>query len=105
MQITEAFSVVVQLADKLGVKKINEIEGCWEVDINEKWSLALNGHREPTKDSHGCEVPPFQMAVTYNGCPAGIIGPHGGFIFSGGEDEFIAAVKERLAASNTRLDS
>jgi len=96
MQITEAFSIVMQLAEKLGVRKINEIEGCWEVDVNESWSLSLNGHKESTKDSSGCEVPPFEMSITYNGLPAGIIGPTGGIIFSGGEDDFINAVKERI---------
>jgi hypothetical protein len=94
--IKEAFYEIVMLAERMGVEDINELPGCWECQIDERWWIAVNGHREPAKCSAGPEVPPFTAYVQFNGWPAGIIDPYGGIIAAGdaaNEDAFITALK------------
>lgn len=96
-RIVEAMMRVVELAEKLGVTKINEMDGCWEHQVDEKWWIACNGHQETTRNSHGAEVPPFHVYVEYNGWPAGLINPRQGVIAAGegaNERTFIAALRK-----------
>jgi hypothetical protein len=95
-QISEAMAAVMELAHRRGVTKINELPGCWEIQVDSAWWLAVNGHRETTKCSKGTEVLPFHAYVEFNGWPAGIFNPYGGTMAAGtvaNEDAFIAAVK------------
>lgn len=100
-QVMEAFAKIAKLGCALGVSDIYKLPGCWELQIDDQWWIAMNGHKTPTKDSHGFEVPPFHAAVEYNGWPAGIISPAGGIIAAGScanENTFIAALE---AATHT----
>lgn len=93
--IKEAFSAIAQLAGRLGIEKINEMEGCWEHQVDGLWWIAVNGHTKPLKCSHGAEVPPINCYIEFNGWPAGIIDPFGGIIAAGAaanEDTFIDAL-------------
>jgi hypothetical protein len=104
-QLMEAFARIADLGCALGVRDINKLPGCWEHQIDKQWWIALNGHREPMKDSHGFEVPPFSAAVEYNGWPAGIIDPSGGIIAAGScanENTFIDAL---IAATEKTMGS
>jgi hypothetical protein len=99
MQIAEAYYTVVELAAALGVKKINELEGCWERAVDEQWFVAFNGHKEPMKVSRGATLPPYEIYIEFNGWPAGVIGPDGGIIAAGdaaNEKTFIAALKAAI---------
>lgn len=94
--MTEIFCAIVEHAAALGVRNIGEIAGCWEVELDDAWWFALNGHGEPTKCSKGTEVPPFTVYVEFNGWPAGLVDPHGGVLAAGdaaNEDTFIAAIR------------
>lgn len=96
MPITEAFAEIAALASRMGVRRINEIEGCWETDIDTRWWISVNGHGQTTTNSHGVEVPPFSAYVEFNGWPAGIINPGDGVIAAGdaaNEQAFIEALK------------
>ena len=95
--ISEAFMEIVELAGRLGVSRIDKIPGCWEVDVDGRWWVAVNGHREPTKCSRASTpLEPFEAYVEFNGWPAGGLTPAGGWIAAGGvanEDTFIEALK------------
>lgn len=98
--IPESFYEVVLLAGALGVKRINEIAGCWEPEPFGGWRVAVNGHAVETKDSRGFAVPAFSLAVWWGDWPAGVIGMDGGTFAAGeaaNEDSFVAAVKARIA--------
>lgn len=98
MKVSEAFSEVMALAEAMGVQRVNELPGCWEVQVSEGWRIAVNGHREPTKCSNGADVPPFHVAVDWHGFPAGIFGVQGGLIAAGdaaNEASLIAALKAK----------
>jgi len=95
-----AYLEIMELAERLGVKDIFKLPGCWEYQAGDWW-IALNGHRVPTKCSVGIEVPPFDAYIEYNGLPAGIIGLWDGVIAADSavnEDSFIEAVKKIGAA-------
>lgn len=96
--ISEAFEAIVELAQAMGVSKINQLPGCWEVQVDDQWRISLNGHAEPTKDSLGHEVPPYHCSVDFNGWPAGIFSPKGGIIAAGAaanEDALIEALRKK----------
>jgi hypothetical protein len=98
--LTHAMVEIVDLAARLGVAQINKLPGCWELQVDAQWWIALNGHSEPTKCSKGAAVPPFHAYVEFNGWPAGVIGCHAGTIAAGAaanEQAFIEAVKGRVA--------
>ena len=94
-RISEAFAVVVELATALGVKRINELPGTWDVQIDEHWKVRVNAQ----KTELDC-IPPYHASVEWNGFPAGLFSPAGGIIAAGelaNEASFIAAVRARIA--------
>ena len=105
--ICEAFAEIALLADALGVRRINELEGCWEYQVDEQWRFALNGHNTPHDTDDGVRVPPFSAFVEFNGWPAGIIDPAGGVLAAGdaaNESTFIAALQAARAALSPKCD-
>ena len=100
MNIPEALSEIAGLCLISGASPLTKYENCWEERLDEKWEIAMNGHKTPKRCSHGIEVPPFSVYVQYNGWPAGILDPTGGIIASGesaNEQNFIAAIRKRKA--------
>lgn len=92
----EVFAEIAALAQRLGVRSIKDLPGCWEHDVDGHWWIAVNGHRIPMKCSRGPEVHPFTVYVEWKGWPAGIITPDGGTLAAGdaaNEDALIAALK------------
>lgn len=91
----DVFESIVMLAERLGVEAISTLPGCWEVQVDERWWFAVNGHREPIACSKGPTVPPVHVYVEFNGWPAGILSPAGGEFAAGAAanaDAFIAAL-------------
>ena len=74
----EAFCAVMDYTEPRIDGPISTYEGCAEFQIDEKWWIALNGHREPTPCSKGQDVPPFHCLVYWRDVPAAIIHPYGG---------------------------
>ena len=103
MNIKEAFGKIATLGNLLGAGPLNKWPACWEIDVDERWAIAVNGHRNTRKDSRGGDVPPYHASIWYNGWPAGLISPVQGVIAAGSEaneDNFIAALDKRI---NTEL--
>jgi hypothetical protein len=100
-QICEAFDWIAQVGVAAGAAPLNKHPACWEYRIDDKWWLAVNGHRAPMLCSHS-EIPvdPFTAYVEYNGWPAFLVNPRGGHGADGegaNEDTFIAALQRKLA--------
>lgn len=108
IKITQCMSVVAELALALGVKSISKLPGCWEYQIDERWWIAANGHRESTVCSKGGPIiPAFYVYVEYNGFPAGLFNAFGGQLATGiGANEriFCTAIRKaiRKAGTNSR---
>lgn len=104
MHLSEAFVIVVRLAELLGVSHINKLPGLWRCQIDDHWSIAINA-KEAAIES----IPTHHMSVEYNGWPAALLNPfQGAFVISEhvNEDTFIAAVKARIAKEeNTKAMS
>lgn len=97
MRMSVAFHEIVELALRLGVRRINELPACWEHQVDEQWWVAVNGHREEIACSTGAKVPPFCAYVTFNEWPAGILHPDGGVLAAGAaanEDALIDALRK-----------
>src|SRR6266496_2814876 len=95
--ISEAFIELAKLAERLKIAPLNSLPGLWELQLNDEWWLAVNGHKESLTSSHGNEVKPFNCYVEFNGWPAGYFSPHEGMIAAGAlanENTFIEAVKK-----------
>ena len=95
--IAEAFARVVELAEALGVSRINEVEGCWEHSWGD-WLLAVNGHKEEQRASDGAPVPPYHAYMAYARMPAALLSPAGGMTIGGSEDDLIKALQDEIAA-------
>ncbi len=95
--VTEVFSSIGSLAWWLGYRDIAHNEGLTEFDIDERWDVAINPHREDMRDARGCNVPPKSMALYYNGWPAGVVTAHTGTISAGkvaNEDALLDAIEK-----------
>ncbi len=77
------FVDIAEYSRAVGVKSISQLEGCWEHEVDGRWKLYVNGHRDPIPCSTGTVVPAFSAYVTFNGWPAGILDPWGGVIAAG----------------------
>ena len=101
IEIPECFNKVAELAIKLGATPMNKHPGCWKYDVDDQWSITLNGH-----DTEIDSLPPFYLAVYYNGWPAGIVSPtHGGVIAAGtsaNENAFIEALDRAIGAAGDK---
>ncbi len=93
--VPECFNKIAELAIKLGVAPLNQLPGCWEHEVDDLWSIKLNGH-----DSTIDGVPPFHMYVYYGGWPAGAVSPTEGGVIAAGEsaneDAFIEAIDQAI---------
>ena len=96
--LSEAFCEIVSLAERLGVRRINGLPGCWEYADGD-WFVAVNAHGEETACSRGAAVPPFHAYVERLGWPAALLNPRGGHIVgdAGAEDALIAWLKTQPA--------
>ncbi len=86
---------IIDLSAALGITHINKLPGCHEHQVDERWSLAVNGHLKPMRTSKGNTLEPLHVIVYYNGWPAGVFHIAGDGWFAAGtganEDAFIAA--------------
>ena len=93
-QVPVAFNLIADLAIKRNLHPLNKHQDCCEIVVDENWTLALNGHREPRKYKD-VTVPPFECYVEWCGWPAGVLDlAGGGWIAAGSaanEDALIAA--------------
>ncbi len=92
------FMLLAKLAEKDGAAPLHKHDGCWERQIGEWW-IAINGHRDERKCSHGAPVPPFNCYCEFNGWPAGLFGPYHGIIAAGSianEEAFAAAIEAEI---------
>lgn len=98
---TNPFEHIAALAAARQVRNINTMPGCWEVQLDECWWFAVNGHDRDTRCSKGAAVPPFNAYVEYAGTPMGFLDPFGGVFLGGDEgcDDFNAALVVVLGAS------
>lgn len=103
-QPCEAFVRLCELAQALKIKPLPEHPACWEHQVDERWWICINGHKDgPRKNSDGFDVPPFECVLKYNGWPAGMFGPFGGIVAAGScanEGTFI----EALVAAKRRAE-
>lgn len=95
--LCEAFVRVAELCEARNEHPISKYEGCWECVVDERWQLAVNGHKVAKACSFSPETPiePFHCYVTFNGWPAFIFNPYGGGGAAGeaaNEHTFIEAV-------------
>ena len=98
--VPEVLYAAAAYAESIGVSKINELPGAWIAEVDDQWTLAMNGHRNPVAvEPDGCmavdDLAPFTLAVWFNGWLAGFVTPTGGTIAAGelaNEDSFIAAL-------------
>ncbi len=93
----EAFVTVMDYCEARDAVPLNKHDGCFESDIDQVWSIAVNAHRDPVKCSRGALVLPFHCAVFWRGLLCGFLHPYGGEFVAhenANEDLFIAAVRE-----------
>ena len=96
--ISEAFALITELGIALGAAPLSKFAGCWEHSLGDRWFIAVNGHRTPTKTSTGLDVPPFHAYVEHGGWPGGLLTPFVGTMVGGleAEDDLIAELKRAI---------
>ena len=100
--ISPLFSRIIDLMLARGISNIKDLPGCAELRIDKQWEIAVNGHREPMKCSHGTEVPAHAAYLQFNGWPAGIITPYGGVVAAGSlanESTLLEAIEIAIAGA------
>jgi hypothetical protein len=97
-QLTEIMMRIADMAILMNAHPLNQYADCWECEIDHRWTIAANGHREPKK-WRDITVQPFHVYVEYNGFPAGIISAYEGIIAAGteaNEETFLAAIDAKI---------
>jgi hypothetical protein len=93
------FPLIIELFELHGLTPMNELPGLAEIQIDDTWYLAGNGHDEATKMvkkgfMEGL-ILPYQFVVWRNGLVAGTFCISGGTFFCDHED-FVRAVLDHL---------
>lgn len=98
--VSVAFMAATDLALALGAERIDRLPGAWVHSVDGNWTIAINGHGKAVQceplDCVAIDIPPFHMAVWWNGFIAGLLTPFTGTLAAGdlaNEDTFIAALK------------
>lgn len=90
---------ILSLAERLGVKNINQLPGAWEVQLDDAWRLAVNAKKEPVEvkpdGGMAVTVQPYTAVVWFNGWLAGELPVNGDGWLAAGE----AANEEALLAA------
>ena len=101
---SSVFELMAQLAIKDGAAPLNAHDGCWVRRVDEQWTFAINGNREPQRckppGSMGLDISPFEAAVWFNGWLAATMGPYEGIFVCGScgnENAFMAALEKELS--------
>ena len=95
---TVATMLIVDIANKHGVRSIKDLAGCWEFDAGD-WHLSVNGHSEPVANSQGRVVPQFAaLCEDTNHLRIVIVDPSGGECIGlpRAEDALIEALEKEL---------
>lgn len=74
--------LVADLCVARGEAPVNQYENCWVCKIDDHWTIAVNGHKEP-KEFRCHSLQPYEVYVEFNGWPAGLFDPSGGGIAAG----------------------
>jgi hypothetical protein len=101
VNICQVFMLICEFAELSGAAPLNYHADCWEAEIDDKWKIAVNAHNDPRPTTYGYPVPPISAFLQYNGWPAGIVTPTGGYMAAGdaaNEDALITALNQRIAA-------
>jgi hypothetical protein len=95
--VTEAFALILDIAERRGVRDIGTLPGCWEFTAG-PWSIAVNGSRDERTTAAGDKVPPFHALAVNNDLLVGValISPRNGVCAEGVEDDLCAALREEL---------
>ena len=95
--LPEVFVLTAELATKRGARSIKDLPGCFEMQIDERWWVAINGHGRAMKCSKDAEVASFGMYFERDGWPCGLVDAGGGAIAGEGkEDELVAALRAAI---------
>jgi hypothetical protein len=92
MSTNELFFKIATLAEYQGVSRHSVPKGCWNVTINNEWTLSLNLQETEQPNHRAIEIPPYAAYVEHNGFPSGIVGATGGALMIGAEQELLAAL-------------
>lgn len=105
----DVFSLIAQICLAMDAAPLDKHEGCWELIVDDQWTIAVNGHKTPqvyhsrngmSAGGSGFTVNPVDAYVEYNGWAAGTFNPFGGILAAGegaNEDTLIAALEKKLA--------
>ena len=100
----DAFTSIMDLLEFHKVSNINELPGVYQLRIDERWHLAINGKESEIEveleKSMPVKIPPYNFCVWHNGWLAGLFDPINGGFFAAGdvvnEEEFCRAIEEYI---------
>ena len=97
-RLSQVMMRIAVLCEALEVHDIKSLPGCWVYQVDEHWTIAVNGHPGPVK--YGVvDVPAFHAYVEFNGFPAGFVNAYSGTMAAGeaaNEDLLIAAINRAI---------
>lgn len=94
----DMWRAVIDLAIATGAAPITD--KVWRYALDDKWTIAVNGFKVETD-----LIPPFHLAVEYNGWPAGIIACTGEGCVAAGEGANIWTLRDAAQAAVAALDA
>lgn len=93
--IPEAFTLIIDIAERRNVRDIGKLPGCWEFTAG-AWTIAVNGGATDRVSSAGDKVPGYYALATDGDGGIALISPRDGTCTPGAEESLVAALREEL---------
>ena len=94
--LSEAFILIAELADALGISDLAAQPGPWVCEVDDNWTLGVNAGTDKVRiEQVHLPVPPFHAGIARGGFPVGLISPYGGTMLAD-ENIFIDALRARI---------
>ena len=90
---TELWDRIIAIWEVSDLPPMNKIVGCWELEVDEHWWIAVNGHQGPKDCSRDVSVPPYHAYIEWCGWPAGMVSPKDGIVAAGREANYPALLQ------------
>ena len=92
---------IIDLTRRLSVTNLNQLNNAWQLKLDDNWHIAINGLPVDTdvspRGSVAATIPPYHIAIWFNGWLAGMLHPIMGGVFANGteanEQAFVEVVE------------
>ncbi|PCJ11113.1 MAG: hypothetical protein COB04_19610 [Gammaproteobacteria bacterium] len=98
--LEDVFVKVLELAHVRGLRDLEKVPGCFELQVNSEWAIVFNPHKIPIMLPNGVDLPAWHMVIEKQGDFLGIVNPVEIDIHpASAREEFLTVLNEQINLS------